>query len=62
MIRQIILLFVGFSALHVATLNGNKQLIGTILDMGADIDEQVGLNPLLHVLQLVVFQNRPLPN
>lgn len=32
--------FQGFSVLHVATLNGNKQLVETILDMGADINDQ----------------------
>lgn len=32
--------FQGFSALHVATLHGNKQLVETILDMGADINDQ----------------------
>lgn len=32
--------FQGFSALHVATLRGNKQLVETILDMGAEINDQ----------------------
>ena len=33
--------FIGYSALHVATLQGSKHLVGTILDMGADINDQV---------------------
>lgn len=44
----------GFSVLHVATLNGNKQLIATILDMGADINEQdanSGRTPLHHAVE-----------
>ncbi|XP_068731937.1 B-cell lymphoma 3 protein homolog isoform X1 [Montipora capricornis] len=44
----------GLSALHVATLNGNKQLIATILDMGADIDEEdsnSGRTPLHHAVE-----------
>ena len=31
----------GCSALHVATLKGSQQLVGTLLDMGADINDQV---------------------
>ena len=49
--NNIIFVFAGLSALHVATLNGSKVLIGTILDMGADINEQVSLR--LHSIQLV---------
>lgn len=41
MTRKLYCSLTGFSVLHVATLNGNKQLIATILDMGADINEQV---------------------
>lgn len=36
--------------LHVATLNGNKQLVETILDMGADINDQVIYQFVTHLL------------
>ena len=32
----------GLSVIHVATLKGSKNLVATILDMGANVDEQVG--------------------
>lgn len=46
--------FQGCSALHVATLNGSQQLVETLLDMGADINDQdsnSGRTPLHHAVE-----------
>lgn len=44
----------GLSVIHVATLKGSKNLVATILDMGANVDEQdsnSGRTPLHHAVE-----------
>ena len=47
----------GLSVIHVATLKGSKNLVATILDMGANVDEQVGKTQI--TLKKNLFSDRP---
>ena len=58
--------FAGLTVLHVAILKGSKKLIGTILDMGADINQQVSIISYLFAktewrkkISENAFQNKP---